>query len=159
MHPEDDRNLPYKPRNIPDALPLSKPDLILENARPPAAPPASFFSPEPEHDWCYYFEKAELARQTNDWLGIVSLGEQAFKLDKEFTRETASELTPFVVGYARAGHWEKAVELSLQAYRAAEKTKNMLCQAWYNLRETTPADPDREAALAKIENNIQCNFP
>lgn len=159
MHPEDDRNLPYKPRNIPDALPLSKPDLILENAHPPAAPPASFFDPEPEHDWCYYFEKAELARQTNDWQGIVSLGEQAFKLDKEFTRETASELAPFVVGYARAGYWEKAVELSLQAYRAAEKTKNMLCQAWYNLRETTPADPDREAALAQIENNIQCNFP
>ena len=33
----------------------------------PAIPPNAVFGPEPEHNWCYYYQKAELARQQGDW--------------------------------------------------------------------------------------------
>jgi len=45
-----------------------------------ALPPAAVFGDEPVHGWCYYFEKAELARQQGDWQQVAALGEQAFAL-------------------------------------------------------------------------------
>ncbi len=67
MHPDEDRDLPYKPLLIPEALHLSNTDLILAGVNPPASPPVSKFGSEPAPDWCYYFEKAELASQIGDW--------------------------------------------------------------------------------------------
>ena len=36
---------------------------------PGVRPPAAVFGPEPEHGWCYFFQKADLARQSQDWNG------------------------------------------------------------------------------------------
>jgi hypothetical protein len=159
VDPQADRNLPYKPVYIPDVLPLSKPDLIQEDANPPAVPPVSIFGPQPEHDWCYYFERAELARQQGDWAGVVELGDQAQVLDRKVARETASELVPFVVGYAHMRQWQEAVQLTLNAYRAADKTQNMLCQAWYEVWESELSETGLQDAMLQIEDAIQCNFP
>ena len=80
IDPVADQHLPDKPRFFRDALSFSRPELILTDANPPAAPPASLFDPEPEHDWCYYFEKAELARQRGDWQEVTRLGDQALAM-------------------------------------------------------------------------------
>ncbi|MBN1149192.1 MAG: hypothetical protein JXA78_18170 [Anaerolineales bacterium] len=157
MHPRSDRNLPYKPDLIPDALGLSNPGLITDSSTP-AQPPVAIFGPQPAPDWCYYFEKAELAGQIGDWARVVQLGEQAFKLDKKFTRETASELAPFILGYANVGEWSRAAQLSIQAYEASEKMKNMLCASWYSLGQTTPASPERQAAFDQVKDSLQCQF-
>ena len=39
--------------------------------------PAPPFATEPGHTWCYFYEKAELARQIQDWDQIVALGSEA----------------------------------------------------------------------------------
>ena len=44
---------------------------------PPHLPPEYLFGPEPEHGWCYYFQKADLARQTGDWEEITHLYDAA----------------------------------------------------------------------------------
>jgi hypothetical protein len=44
---------------------------------PAAAPPAAIFGTEPVHGWCYYYEKAELARQNGDWNVVANLGDEA----------------------------------------------------------------------------------
>ena len=57
-------------RSIPEqslmrfAARLSDPNLIVNE---PRAQLPVFYGPEPERDFCYYFEKAELARQFKDW--------------------------------------------------------------------------------------------
>jgi hypothetical protein len=159
MHPQFDLNLPYKPLYIPEALLLSNPGLIHDDFQQPARPPAPFFGTEPARDWCYYFEKAELASLNEDWPRVVELGEQALKLGKTFTRETASELVPFIRGYAYTGDWEKALDLSLEAYRASEKMQNMLCAHWFFIQGSTLPSAAREAALDQIRDQIQCNLP
>jgi hypothetical protein len=159
MEPQLDRSLPYKPLYIPDILPLSKPELIQADGDFPASPPESILGPEPEHEWCYYFEKAELARQMGDWQYVVQLGETALKLGKEFTRDTASELVPFIDGYAHMQQWDKAVQLSLYAYQAANKTQNILCQTWYEIWKANPQDPGFQEAIVTVKNEIQCKFP
>ncbi len=36
--------------------------------------PEVVFGPEPEHKWCYYYEKADLARQKGEWEEVVIIG-------------------------------------------------------------------------------------
>lgn len=39
----------------------------------------NYFGPEPERGWCYYYQKAQLARQQRDWDLAAELGKQALK--------------------------------------------------------------------------------
>ena len=59
---------------------LSDPNLIVNELR---AQLPIFYGPEPERDFCYYFEKAELARQFKDWDSVVKYGESALSLDDQ----------------------------------------------------------------------------
>jgi len=159
MNPALDRYLPVKPLYIREATPLSRLDLILPEAQPPAAPPAAIFGPEPAHAWCYYFEKAELYAQTGDWQAVVQMADQALKLTKHFTDKNVSELIPFVIGYAHSGNWEKAVQLSLDAYQIWDKTQYPLCDAWNSIHLNTTISAAQQAALAEIQKALSCQFP
>ena len=44
------------------------------------SPPPMLFGPEPPHTWCYYFQKADLARQRGDWDEVARLGDEAREL-------------------------------------------------------------------------------
>jgi hypothetical protein len=143
----------------PEAIELSNPDWIVTDANPAAQPPINLFGPEPEHDWCYYFERADLARQAGDWETVVSLGERALQLNKDFVKETAPELAPYIEGYARSGRWEQALELSLLADRNAPKIHYLLCQLWDDMLATTSASPEKQSAYEKINNKLQCEIP
>lgn len=159
LDPVFDRNLPYKPFLIPEALELSNLKWIIADPQQSALPPPEYFGSEPTKDWCYYFEKAELAAQFEDWEAVVSLGEVALNLEKKFTPETASELMPFIKGYAHLGDWKRALQLSFKAYQASEKMKNMLCQNWYFLLEDTPAHPEKELAFTQLDEKLDCGSP
>jgi hypothetical protein len=140
----------------PEAIQLSNPGWIVTGAEPGAQPPMQLFGPEPEHDWCYYFEKADLARQAGDWETVVSLGESALRLNKDFVKETAPELVPYIEGNARTGNWEQALELSLQADRYTPKN-GYLCQLWQELDASTPSSREKQAAVEKIYNKLDCS--
>ena len=130
MDPIYDLNLPFKPLYIRQALPLARPDLIHKDVQP-AIPPEHIFGAEPDHDWCYYFEKAELAVQFGDWQEAAKLADQAMQIDKTFNRKAAPELLPFIKAYAYTGQWEQAVRLSQKAYVSGDKMQYLLCSAWY----------------------------
>ncbi|NMC79412.1 MAG: hypothetical protein GYA59_08635, partial [Chloroflexi bacterium] len=50
----------------------------IETGASPQRPPENIFGPEPSHDtWCYYYQKASLARQEGDWEEVVRLGDEA----------------------------------------------------------------------------------
>jgi hypothetical protein len=56
----------------------SRPERIITDAQP-ARPPATMFGAEPEHTWCYYYQKAWLARQQNNLTEAVRLGEDVLQ--------------------------------------------------------------------------------
>ncbi len=74
------------------------------------APPTAVFGPEPPRGWCYYYEKADLARQRGDWGEVISLGKQAF--DKGLTPQDAIEWMPFLQAHAQAGDVDRLTELA-----------------------------------------------
>jgi hypothetical protein len=112
--------------------------------------------PEPGYGWCYYFQKAELARQLEDWGEVVSLGETAFQLDRP--AEDPAELFVFIEGYAHMGEWARALELSRKALQSPEESVGpMLCRLWDRLEAETNPGRNRSAAVSEIRTLIACN--
>lgn len=56
------------------------------------------FGPEPAHGWCYYYQKAQLARQARDWDTTASLGEQV--IEQKLKTNDGIEWLVFVQGLA-----------------------------------------------------------
>jgi hypothetical protein len=98
--------------------------------------PDSLFHPEPVHGWCYYFEKAELARQFRDWEKVAELGDTAFKLDDH--PNDPVERFVFIEGYAHVGDWERAFKLSQESYGVSKNFVGpMLCWLWQRIEFET----------------------
>ncbi|MFZ5818362.1 MAG: hypothetical protein ACOYYJ_00540 [Chloroflexota bacterium] len=87
----------------------SKIENILPDTTPPELP-ATLFGDEPEHEWCYYYQKADLARQAGDWETVAQLGDQAEKLG--YRPNDQIELLPFLQAYAWQGEAKKVKQLS-----------------------------------------------
>lgn len=142
-------NLPIYPDVLKKAFPITHPDQILQDADSPATPPVEIFGPEPVHTWCYYYQKADLARQFADWPTIYTVGEEAFA--QKYYPEELSELYPFIEGYAKTGNWPRALELIqdvriLGSHNLTEHT----CQLMNRLYAETP--PQETETLSKFEN-------
>ena len=120
-----------QPRYLRDAIPLSDPALIIADARPPEMPVA-LFGKEPEHTWCYYYEKAELARQVGDWGTVASLGNEARA--QGFGPGDALEWLPFIEGYVNTSDYKTAKELSILAYQDDSRPRKGLCYTWKRIQ-------------------------
>jgi hypothetical protein len=92
----------------------------------PRTPPEVVFGPEPPHDWCYHYEKADLARQRGDWEEVVRLGNNA--LDQGFIPADDIEWMPFLQAYARAGDMQRLTQIHRQIKNANPYIARQVCQ-------------------------------
>jgi hypothetical protein len=159
LNPATDSALPQKPKYISDAMHLSDLTTILNETQTPAQPPEHIFGPEPAHSWCYYFEKAELARQSEQWQQIGTLAEGAFALDETLYPVNAPELLPYIEAYAHLGQWDLAREYSLEAYRLQNRMDRALCLTWERIEASTPSSPEGQAAVARMFEKFNCAQP
>lgn len=110
----------------------------------PIAPPGHIFGSEPEHDWCYYFQKASLAAQLGDWQGAADLADQALSADlKPLDR---SEWMPFLRGYVMVGRQDDARQVALWI-RDQGDVGHRQCDY---LSESSLPDPERQAFLHEL---------
>jgi hypothetical protein len=138
---EDDVNNPYLPPITKAMLPASNVSRISDNSQ--ILPSEEIFGREPEHNWCYYYQKASLAEQSEDWSTIAALGDIArselgyHPHDQIF--RTMQEWLVFVEGYAKNGDLDDAVELSSLIYERKPETAKQLCVIWNeaNLNDET----------------------
>lgn len=109
-------------------LPLVNLSRILTEPNVPAVPPIEIFGPEPAHTWCYYYQKASLARQSGDWEKVIVLAEQA---DKEgYEPVKASEWLLFVDAYLQIGDFVAAEELTIRIQTRDPRLTPLLCTYW-----------------------------
>jgi hypothetical protein len=94
--------------------PLSKIERVLTNVTPPQ-PSKAIFGPEAAHNWCFYFQKADLARQNDDWQQIVVLGEHVWK--NGIHPQDAIEWMPFLQAYAVTGDIAEMGSIAKQVKR------------------------------------------
>jgi len=136
-----------------DAAVLSNTSMIKGDQTVPM--PTSLFASEPAHGWCYYFEKADLARQFGDWDEVVKLGKKAFNLND--SPNNPLERFVFIEGYTHVGEWTRAVELSKVSYRVSKDFVGpLLCRLWARIETQTTDSPERSEALSEIRSMISC---
>jgi hypothetical protein len=116
----------------------------------------AIYGPEPEHGWCYYFQKAELARQMGDWDKVAKLGDKAFKLGEH--PNGPIERFVYIEGYAHTGDWNQAIKYSRESYQISwEFVGPLLCRLWNRIEAETDQSPERGEALAEVRNKFACN--
>ena len=114
------------------------------------------YTPEPGHAWCYYFEKADLARQFGDWEEVVSIGDAALKLDERPHHPV--EIFVFIEGYAHAGEWDRALELSRESQEISDgEVRPLLCLLWERIETETAESVDRIETLSEVKSMFACN--
>lgn len=157
LHPIFDANYPHLPDLLASAVPLSNLDQIVTAPILPTSLPQNLFGPEPKAGWCYYFEKADLARQLGDWNEVVRLGKLAFQTG--YAPNHASERAPFIQGYAYTGDWERATALTLEAININKFMGPMLCSLWQNISQNTPETDRKVATIKKVSQRLGCGLP
>jgi hypothetical protein len=149
----DERVNPYLPDLVATFSRVSNPGRI--QAVPPQVsyPPKDIFGQEPDPNWCYYFEKADLARQTGDWQTVIALVEQAnlagFKPGVH-PDIPAYEWAPFIEGYAMAGHWQAAADLTMAAYQYDSEAKEMYCYLWEKITSSVPSSKETKTTQSVL---------
>jgi hypothetical protein len=135
-----------------NAVPFSNPDLILPEGNPILP---EIYAPEPKHEWCYYFQRAELARQREDWEQVVKLGEKAFASGDHPNDPT--EHFVFIEAYAHTNAWGNAYQLSTRAKRVSPSyMKPLLCPLWERIEAETPSSPEKEEVVIKVMEDLSC---
>jgi len=132
-------------------VPLSNVSRITVDAADP--PNAQVFGGEPPHDWCYFFEKADLARQFGDWSTVLKMEKlaRAEGLQPGF----GPEYLPFIEAHARTGDWQKAYELSIAAQATVKDMEPLLCSTWGRLGQIPAADT---AMVQRARETFACNI-
>jgi hypothetical protein len=146
---------PLLPATLQDAVRNANPDRVLTRGSLANNLPAEVLGPEPAHTWCYYYEKAELARQLGEWKKVISLGEQA--RDLGFQPKKVIEWLPFVDAYVKDNNLVSALRLTKEAYTRDPRLQPQFCAYWQTqLAEQSSKFSD--AQRMDIQQNLQCDF-
>jgi hypothetical protein len=149
----DDKDLPDLPELSQSVLPISNLSRIEPTSTRPGYPPETVFGQELEHTWCYYYQKADLALQFEDWQQIARLGNEASA--KGFETSHYRERLPFIEAYARLNDWPKA-----QAWTLGLNPKGtnvpLVCSLWQRLSADGLASAAKDASLQQIYQTFQC---
>jgi hypothetical protein len=135
-----------------EALPISNLDRIDRQSR--GSPLKTIFGGEPRHDWCYYYQKADLARQFKDWQEVARLGDEAQQLG--FGPNNPQEWMPFIEGYAMAGRWQAAVDTTLHVRQVNRFLSPRLCNLWGRILGSAQPSGDVVASIDKMDARLEC---
>ena len=80
----------------------------LENSVP--APLEFIFGSEISYSWCYYYERADLARQQGDWQTVATIGSEA--IEAGYVPKDLVEWLPFIEAYAVIGDATKVEQVA-----------------------------------------------
>ena len=114
-----------------------------------ATPPEEIFGLEPAYAWCYYYQKAELARQFSKWDTILRLGDEA--RGRGFSPADPVEWFPFIEGYALSGDVAQAVALTRQIHAVDALYDPLLCSLWDGISNRTLVD-----AESQLQDFLSC---
>ena len=145
-------------RNMPaltyESLPVSNLARIQKTPVSNQYPPADVFGKEPPHTWCFYYQKAELARQYEDWQHVTDLWNQAKQ--KGFLPGSGAEYIVFIEAFANRKDWSTAEELTIAANKYGNNIRPALCDVWKELNVILPDSPEKDDKYQKVSEKLSC---
>jgi hypothetical protein len=152
---QDDLYNPDIPEILEEVLPVSDPGRISASPAAATSPPVEVFGKEPEHAWCYYYQKAELARQQGNWQQVVELAKQAEAQDLK--PASPHERLPLIEAYARTGGWEQALDHTRKGFEKDERYAPQLCYLWDTLESELDIPAGTDQQLANMRTSLGCD--
>ncbi len=127
----NDRFIKQVPAYFQDVLSLSSPERIKsESALSDWMPPKDIFGSEPRHTWCYFYQKADLARQSQEWDEVTRLFDEARAHNMNASNESENLL--FVDAFLQQGDFERAEALTFEVTDISKRNNDSLCAIWAN---------------------------
>ena len=104
--------------------------------------------------WCYYYQKADLSVQYEQWENATSLWQEA--ADKGFGPSNGIELFPFIKAYLHLGQFDRALTLSSRAVKISEGMNPILCTLWKD-PTINAENQDFSSALTGAREILTCD--
>src|SRR5258706_1502240 len=116
--------------------------------------PESIYGKQDNKGWCYFFEKADLARQDGQWDKVVHLWEQAQSAGER--ADNGFEYIPFIEGYGQTQDWDQVKLLAKSAGRITAGLEPSLCSALDRLATNAPASQQRDETIKNLKDDLKC---
>ncbi len=149
-----DSNNPYLGTYTAQSLAVTNLERLLPEPTASNYPDPETFGNEPMHTWCYFFEKADLARQFRDWKMVTSLGDQVTALG--YTPGNSYEWIPFIEGYIHEKYWDQASSLTYAAYEKVPQLEPALCDVWSRAVSSMTIMSDDSARVEQTMTALKC---
>ncbi|WKZ34567.1 MAG: hypothetical protein QY332_13185 [Anaerolineales bacterium] len=130
----------------------SDPSLIHPTGQ--SAPPKDIYGKTNTDTWCYYFQKADLARQFGQWAEVVRLWNEA--QDAGHRPDNGFEYIPFIEGFGHSDDWEQVKTLTKFSKRITAGLEPSLCRALDRLAENAPASQKRDETITNLKDDLIC---
>ena len=137
-----------------DQIPLSNLNQIITNPEKAGNPPLHIFSIKEELNWCYFFEKADLARQMGEWNTIIQIQNQV--TSKHLHPRVQTEWLPFLDAHLHLANYQDAEEI-IQKVITVENgrfAQGVCLTLKRNIEETT--NTDHQEYMRNILTKIGC---
>lgn len=115
------------------AIPATNLGRIIAESQSVVEMPERFFGSENRDQWCYYFEKADLARQDENWQETIRQYEEA--QEAGFAPSLNSEWGPLIEAYLQTSDYDRALQItqSIDLQRTEENAG--ICRLWEDARD------------------------
>lgn len=133
---------------------LSHPEQVIsDGSLVPSGPLLKILGPEPKNQWLYFYQKAELQRQLQNWGAVAELGDEV-RVEGDGPKDP-SEWFPFIDAYTRTHQYRTAANISIDLLNERPDALEPLTSIWLRVKREDPQNsPELRAALAVLGDNI-----
>ncbi len=148
---EADEDNPYLEEGVYEYIRHQNKDRIILNSD--HVLPEAIFGSDYVHDWCYYFEKGDLAFDRQEYDEALRLFDEA--QGKNLWVGNPTEMRPFIKSAAFAGEWEKAVKWTEEANnRHPDLTTDYFENLWNIIDRDVPGSEEKSQAIAAVREML-----
>ena len=155
----DDAYLPNLNQDEKDLFSISHLDQIKNVGGTNSKTVRQLFGDEINHNWCYFYQKAELAAQFENWIEVESLNVEAEIVGER--PEHGRELYPFIQAYAHLDQWDQVKTNSLKALdltmNLQERTCHFLQQIDQETIDTNHAQ-EKDEVMSELRKTFSCHI-
>ena len=117
--------------------------------------PEDIYGQENTQTWCYYFEKADLARQYGQWDEVVRLWNESQSIGER--ADDGFEYIPFIEGLGHTGDWEQVKSLTKFSKKITAGLEPSLCTALDRLAASAPESTERDDTIFNLKEDLKCS--
>jgi hypothetical protein len=136
-----------------DILELATATRIVNNSGD--IPTSNIFGAEPQRNWCFFYEKADLAVQLKDWASALNLMLEAKQ--NELKSVYMVEYFPELKAYGGLNMWDEAESLSLNLSKDFVGSPRMMCSIWLGLLDQSRDSREALRAFSSVSTVYHCD--